>query len=76
MATVHCVEWLMPSDKPGELDLLGMFGLRWDITESWMLRTEYHRIHGTAWLPQADNPDRGLTVQDWDLYGLQLSFRF
>lgn len=53
-----------------------MAGLRWDITDSWMLRGEYHRIHGTAWLPQADNPDRSLTVQDWDLYGLQLSFRF
>jgi len=53
-----------------------MVGLRWDISDFWMLRTEYHRIHGTAWLPQADNPDRSQTVQDWDLYGLQLSFRF
>lgn len=53
-----------------------MFGLRWDLATSWMLRAEYHRVHGTAWLPQADNPDRNSTVQDWDLYGLQLSFRF
>jgi hypothetical protein len=53
-----------------------MFGLRWDMTTSWMLRAEYHRIHGTAWIPQADNSIRSLTVQDWDLYGLQLSFRF
>lgn len=52
------------------------FGLRYDINTSWMLRADYHRIHGTAWLSQADNPDRRLTVQDWDLYGLQLSFKF
>jgi hypothetical protein len=53
-----------------------MVGLRWDITTSWMLRADYHRIHGTAALSQADNPDRRMTRQDWDLYGLQLSFRF
>lgn len=53
-----------------------MVGLRWDITSSWMLRADYHRIHGTATLSQADNPDRQMTGQDWDLYGMQLSFRF
>ena len=53
-----------------------MVGLRWDITTSWMLRADYHLIHGTASLSQADNPDRTVTRQDWDLYGLQLSFRF
>jgi hypothetical protein len=53
-----------------------VFGLRWDITSSWMVRADYHRVHGTAWLPQADNIDPDKTVQDWDLYGLQLSFRF
>ena len=51
-------------------------GLRWDITPSWMLRGDYTRVHGTSWLPQADNPDPALTTQDWDLYGLQLSFKF
>lgn len=53
-----------------------MFGLRLDISTSWMLRAEYHRVHGTSWISQADNPDRDLTVQDWNLYGLQLSYRF
>jgi hypothetical protein len=53
-----------------------VFGLRWDITSSWMVRADYHRVHGTAWLPQADNIDPDKSVQDWDLYGLQLSFRF
>ncbi|MDD1611765.1 MAG: hypothetical protein LUQ57_01345 [Methylococcaceae bacterium] len=53
-----------------------MLGVRWDITDRWMLRGEYHRVHGTMWLPQADNPDRLQTTQDWDLFGLQMSFRF
>ncbi|MEC4749203.1 hypothetical protein [Methylomicrobium sp. Wu6] len=51
-------------------------GLRWDINGSWMLRGEYHRVHGTLWLPQADNPDRLRTTQDWDLFGVQALFRF
>ena len=53
-----------------------VFGLRWDITPSWMVRGDYTRVHGTAWLPQADNPVVNNDVQDWDLYGLQLSFKF
>jgi hypothetical protein len=53
-----------------------VFGLRYDITPSWMIRADYTRVHGTAWLPQADNPDPSKTVQDWDLYALQLSFKF
>ena len=53
-----------------------MVGVRWDITSSWMVRTEYHRVHGTAWLANADNPDLSETKQDWDLYALQLSYRF
>lgn len=53
-----------------------VFGLRWDITPSWMVRGDYTIVHGTAWLPQADNRVIGRDVQDWDLYGLQLSFKF
>lgn len=53
-----------------------VFGLRWDITPAWMVRSEYHRVHGTAWLPQADNPDVFNDTQDWDLYALQLSYKF
>jgi hypothetical protein len=53
-----------------------VFGLRYDITPSWMVRADYTLAHGTAWLPQADNPNPFKTVQDWDLYALQLSFKF
>lgn len=53
-----------------------VFGLRYDITESLMARADYTRVHGTSWLPQADNPDPFKTVQDWDLFAMQLSFKF
>ena len=53
-----------------------MVALRWDISSSWMIRTEYHRIHGTAWLAEEDNKNRSETKQDWDLYALQLSYHF
>lgn len=53
-----------------------MFGISWDITSSWMVRAEYHRIHGTSWLPAQDNPDPSKTEQDWDMFALLLSFRF
>lgn len=53
-----------------------MFGLRWDITPTVMLRGEYHYIDGTSWLSSADNPDRQETERYWDLFALQLSFRF
>lgn len=53
-----------------------MLGIRWDITDSWMLRGEYHRVHGTYWLPQADNPARLQTAPNWDLFGLQTTFHF
>ncbi|MGR9044411.1 MAG: hypothetical protein ACU83N_03885 [Gammaproteobacteria bacterium] len=53
-----------------------MASLRWDVTSALMLRAEYHRINGTAWISTADNPDRNLTQQHWDLFGLQFSYRF
>ncbi len=53
-----------------------MVGLRWDVLPSVMLRTEYHRVHGTAWIANADNRDISQTKQDWDLYIVQLSYRF
>lgn len=57
-------------------------GLRWNITPLIMLRTEYHRINGTASLSPLDNsnpvnsmlpPD---TDQHWNLFAAQISYRF
>jgi len=51
-------------------------GLRWDITPNWMARAEYHRVHGTGWLAETENPDPRKLDPDWDLFALELSFRF
>lgn len=51
-------------------------GLRWNITPSIMLRTEYHRVNGTGWLSVMDNPDPKLTDQHWNLFAAQISYRF
>lgn len=53
-----------------------MLGIRWDVNSSMMLRAEYHNINGSSWLTSADNPDRSKTKRYWDLFALQLSFRF
>ncbi len=53
-----------------------VFGLQWNINPSWMIRGDYYRNHGTSWLSQSDNPNKSLTVQDWDLFALQLSYKF
>lgn len=51
-------------------------GLRWNVTPSFMLRAEYHRVNGTAWLSGLDNPDSSATSQHWNLYAVQASYRF
>jgi len=51
-------------------------GLGWNITPSWTVRAEYHRVHGAGWLAVTENPDPGKLERDWDLFALQLSFRF
>ena len=52
------------------------FTLRWDINSWMMVRGEYHRINGTSWLTSADNPDKSITRQHYNLYALQLAFKF
>lgn len=51
-------------------------GLRWNVTPSIMLATEYHRINGTAWLSNLDNPDITHAKQHWNLFSFQASYRF
>ncbi|MXS84365.1 hypothetical protein ABO04_00160 [Nitrosomonas sp. HPC101] len=51
-------------------------GLRWNITPSIMLSTEYHRVNGTAWLSPLDNPDINDTKKNWNLFAAQISYRF
>lgn len=49
-------------------------GLRWDVTDWFMLRTEYHRINGTGWISYLENKDT--TQQHWNLFGVSANFRF
>ena len=51
-------------------------GLRYDVTPSFMLRGEFHKIDGTGWLPFEDNPSPNSTVQRWNMFLLQASYRF
>ncbi len=51
-------------------------GLRFNVTPSFMLRAEYHRINGTAWLSPLDNPRTSPTSQHWNLFAVQASYRF
>lgn len=51
-------------------------GLRWNISPEFMLRAEYHRINGTAWLSVLDNPPGANTKRHWNLFAVQASFRF
>lgn len=53
-----------------------MLALRWDINPSMMLRAEYHYLNGTSWITSADNPDRSVTQQYWDMVAVQFSYRF
>ncbi len=51
-------------------------GLRWDITPFWMIRAEYHRMHGASTFSFFENPDIQKIVKDWNIYALQMSYRF
>jgi len=54
-----------------------VMGLRWDITAHWMLRGEYHRMQGYSMVTAMDNLDLSLRpAKDWDIYALQISYRF
>jgi len=65
---------LIPAHMAFAQDLV--FGLRWDITPSWMVRAEYHRVHGAATISLLDNPDLSKIAKDWNIYALQIAFRF
>jgi len=51
-------------------------GLRWDITNAWMSRIEYHYVDGTAWLSSLDNPSPSKTDRYWDMFSILVSYRF
>jgi hypothetical protein len=52
------------------------FGLRWDITPVWMIRAEYHRVHGATTINLLDNPDFSKIAKNWNIYALQVAGTF
>lgn len=51
-------------------------GIRWDINAHTMVRAEVHRVNGAGWLPLQDNPDPSQWEKRWNMFSLQLAFRF
>lgn len=51
-------------------------GLRWDINQKVMVRTEWHNINGTGWLSKLENPNPTGTEQYWDLFSVTAAIRF
>ena len=48
-------------------------GLRWDVTPSFMMRTEFHHIYGTGWLSDLENSS---FEKKWNLFSILASYRF
>lgn len=53
-----------------------MVGLRWALKGNWLLQAEYHRLDGVSEVSFADNTDQSKLKQHWNLFALQLSYRF
>lgn len=51
-------------------------GVGWHVNHSLLLRLEYHRVVGTAWLDAGDNLVPGSLARSWDMYSALASFRF
>lgn len=51
-------------------------GLGWQPNARSLIRLEWHRVNGTGWLSQRDNPLPAQTQQDWNLGLIQASYRF
>lgn len=56
-------------------------GVRYRPDRQWLLAAEAHRVHGTAWLPPADNLSNGQWVPGntspyWNLFLLQATYQF
>ncbi len=52
-----------------------VLGVRWDPTDQFMVRAEYHWVDGTAWLSNRENV-REDTERFWDMLAILVSYRF
>ncbi|WP_328986444.1 hypothetical protein [Thiorhodovibrio winogradskyi] len=51
-------------------------GLRWDPAPNWVVKTEYHRIKGTMWVPFTENPSIEAMEENWDLFLFTVGYWF
>ena len=51
-------------------------GVGWKPSTAWLIRAEWHKVRGTAWLPEQDNPDQSRLHRNWNLLALQATYRF
>lgn len=51
-------------------------GVRYDVSESFSLRAEAHRINGTGWLSPLENSNSAALEKNWDMLILLASYRF
>lgn len=51
-------------------------GLRWDVSDNFLLRAEFHKVKGTGWLSSLENSNPLATKKDWRLFALSASYRF
>ncbi|MDI3325409.1 TonB-dependent receptor [Pontibacterium granulatum] len=53
-----------------------ILGVGWQPDPQWSFRAEWHKVRGTAWLPEQDNPDQNALRKNWNLFALQATYRF
>jgi len=53
-----------------------VYGLRFQPTFEWTFGMEFHRVNGTVWLPDLENPNIAGQKQYWDMILLQAAYRF
>jgi hypothetical protein len=51
-------------------------GVGWEPSPNWLLRAEWHKVKGTAWLATQDNPVNVEKEKDWNMLLLQATYRF
>lgn len=51
-------------------------GAQYHFNDQWMLAGEVHHVKGSFILPLIENPDASQIEEDWNLYTLQLSYKF
>jgi hypothetical protein len=71
---VYAATYSMPAYSRFAHDLT--LGVKRVFAPSFMVRAEYHRVNGTAWLATLDNQPPLVPAQRWNMFALLASYRF